>query len=842
MAIVVLGVTAVTWATTRVAVGLSADYFGLAVGSLLVLYHAGLASTILRQATRPRDPNAQWRHPIQLVVDYQYGSDKGRAVTLNFNEAELSILSRNRLPEGVPIKFTIKSPFTDSRCVGEVIGTKEQSDGQRRMYVHEIAFRNPDPTLRQAEKDAVTKLSFGYVVPWIITEHRGNQAGVDLRSRDAAVARTTPLPIEVNSPDAAMPDQSSVIEQMDWSGLVATLTYPLNENSIAEIVIQGPSEDITANARIANTQAIRVGTSTVYRHRFNWVGPTPAALPSVLCWMGQQYRRNKRFKNFGQKHHLLNSRNAAWATALAVIVLVTSSLFWTTHSNDRLLLAATERPLTQAELHRLEQINESALASRYSSVDRLLRMYQAALAVDNPRQAAEVAGQLAEQMPKQRYRWMATAASHWAQAGQYEQADKLFRQVIASGSDRFLSAQERAMIHIEAARVAIAVGDIERSASLFTKSGNLKSFGQEQIDEYIGLLVVAGKLPQAFRLLRQMGTSDHVLHQIVEVYEIAKQPQLAVSVLETLHTRNPEEKSVIQRLAELASERGDYEASIGYYLQLLQLSPNDSMVKRKLAGIESTLGRTDEAIALLRSMKDTKSLMLLVSILETTGHFNESMEQLRKVSDESIGTVDYQKQLIRLLLATKQYDKAVNHLVGQLELYPEDQGLWRDFINAVAGSQANLTDRHTSSDHTTSDHTTSDYTTSDYTTSGHAASGHTTPDHATSGHTASDYAASDHTANKTMVAQKSPARQMLGTIYSRYKTTHFQQLDLNALSQLAGALQRFDMASDAIEVLTFAVKTYPDSRPVRLQLAQALDEAGHYNEAEEQFILLLNNG
>ena len=295
VSVVALSLTAISWASTRVALGLSVDYFGLIVGSLLAFYHAGLGLTFLRQASRQRDPEAQWRHPIQLVVTYKYENVQGQAVTFNFNENGLSMLSRERLPEKTSIEINIESPFTNASSLGEVTSTKKLSDGKCSMYVHELAFNNPDPAARQGEIDALINLSFGYAVPWSIAEYRGQHTWTDQKSQIHKVDRRAPLVMEVHSPDTAMIDQRSVVEQLNRQGAVATLAYPLNEGAVTEIKVHGPKDDISTSACVTSVHAVQVGINVVYRHRFDWVGKPPVALSRTLLWMNRQYRHDDLF-------------------------------------------------------------------------------------------------------------------------------------------------------------------------------------------------------------------------------------------------------------------------------------------------------------------------------------------------------------------------------------------------------------------------------------------------------------------------------------------------------------------------------------------------------------------
>ena len=791
VAITGLGILAVTWAMMRVIFGLSDDYVALGVGGLLACYHAWLGLTVLRQAFRRREPDAQWRNPMRLVVDYRHGSDQGRGVSLSFNEDGLSLLTRDRLPADSPIGISIASPFSAARCVGSLIKTEEIANGSRRMYIHEIAFRNPDPAERQAEIDEIARLSFGYAIPWIIEEHREYRSWIGQRKRDRVVGQWMPLPVRVIASESGLGEQSSVVEWMNRHHVLTTLAYPLNEGTTVMLSIRAPKGDIVGQARVAQVQSMRVGVNIVHRHQLQWIQPVPAALPETLRWMRLHGRRHKRSVTPTAKRPRITARRIRWAAAAAVLVAVTAGLFWFTHRDDFLLLAATRRPLTPAETARVEQIAWVA-KSRRLPVDRLLRMYEACIGVGDFGLAAEFASRLAEEIPQEKTRWQMTSAIHFANERRYVEADRLFRQIIASGADRTLPIAERAELYREAARVALAVRGLGRSISLFTRAGDLRTFTQEEINEYIGLLVAAGDLETASLLLRQLDASDEVLRQIVDVFEIGGKPQLAVPELEMLRQRNPKDAPVIRRLAELAFLRNEPATAIRYYRELLQLRPNDSNVRRTLAGLLATEGRTNEAVDLLRGRTDPKSRLLLVSILETDGQFNEALAEFRKIEDKTVvDSTEYRKQLIRLLLATGKYNQAVVRCVEYLRVYPDDRDLQRDLMNALASCDM--------------------------------------------GQFSQDGSGS----SDASIPSLESIRAIVRKIYGQYEAAGLAELDSTELARLADVLRRLDMTSDAIDVLNVAVGKYPASRSIRLQLAELLSTAGRYDEAEKHYAILL---
>ena len=834
LAIVVLGVLAVTWAALRVGLGLSQDYAGLMIGGLLASYHAWLGLTVLRQATRRRDPQAQWRNPMQLVVRYRAGAGEGRGVSLSFNEDGLSLLAPERLSPDGPIDISIESPFSDARCVGGLVGTEEIAQGKHRMYIHEIAFRNPEPAARQTEKDEIARLSFGYVIPWILAEHQEHRNWLGRVDGRPVTGHWTPFPVDVTSAVSAIEDQSSVVERMSSREVFVTLAYPLPEGTTASLSIRGPQENLNGDARVAEIHSVRVGVTIVHRHRFEWIAPAPPALADTLQWLRQHGRRCHKSVASKPKRPLVTPKRAGWAAAAACLVLMTGGLFWLTHRDEFLMLAATKRPLTPTEEVRLKQIVETGLQSRRESPDRLLKMYEASVATGDFQQAAELATRLAEKVPEERTRWLMTSAMHFVHERQYEEADGILRKLIASGADRSLPIRERAELFLEAARVALAVGDLERSVSLFTHAGDLRTFSQEEINEYVGLLVSAGDLERAAVLLRQLEASDAVLRRIVDVFEIAGEPEAAVPELEVLHARNPEDTKVLRRLAELAVLSDKPAAAVKYYRELLKLRPDDSRIRRTFAGILATEGKTAEAIRLLRGQSDTESRLLLISLLETDGQFNKALAELREIRDKAVvnsldyrkqlvrllvatrrydealaelhrisdksivDSFDYRKQLIALLLATRQYNKAVVRCNEYLRLYPGDRTLRRDFINALASCDLDQFSR----------------------------TGAGTRD------TGSE--------EMPLPSMDSLRRTLLG-IYREYKAAGLAELTPTELTQLADLLRRFELPSDGIDVLKVVVEKCPKCRVTRLKLAEMLSVEGRFDEAEKQYVTLLRN-
>ena len=146
-----------------------------------------------------------------------------------------------------------------------------------------------------------------------------------------------------------------------------------------------------------------------------------------------------------------------------------------------------------------------------------------------------------------------------------------------------LPLDQRADVYVEAARAAINVNDFDTAVSRFLKAADVKAADPEQADELLGALIAAKRTTLAIQILRQLDRSDRVLRRIVDVYEMAQEPEKAVPEMEELHRRHPDDAQLVRRLAELAVVRRDFAAGLGYYRALWKMEPGDGNVRKKVA-------------------------------------------------------------------------------------------------------------------------------------------------------------------------------------------------------------------------------------------------------------------
>ena len=98
--------------------------------------------------------------------------------------------------------------------------------------------------------------------------------------------------------------------------------------------------------------------------------------------------------------------------------------------------------------------------------------------------------------------------------------------------------------------------NFDKAVDYFLKASDLKTTDLEQAEEFLGVLIAAGRTELALQILGQMERSDRVLRRIVDIHEIAKNPRQALPALEELLKRHPDDAYVVRRLAEIAAAQG----------------------------------------------------------------------------------------------------------------------------------------------------------------------------------------------------------------------------------------------------------------------------------------------
>lgn len=813
-ALVAVSVVAVSWAASRVLFGLSADYFGLLIGSGLAIYHSWLALSVLGRATAQRNTEEQWHHPLCLAADYSIAGEDKPATSIELNENGCHILTWERLEVGWPLRVVFHSPVGQTVGHGRVVAVTPLGHGCPFAYLSNVVFDHADPAQRQRESDTLRGIILRYVIPVVTMTHRPMHQRRRALPEELSGENDFPIPLTIDPKQPNLALQRSIALSLDKQGFLAALPVSCPIGSEVQATLSTPLGPIVANAKVYDVETMRVGATIVHQHEFHWLNPESVRrlFPRKRRWTSTLDRTISHMRT----HRLSRVRTAAACSAICLLALATAFLFEESHYGDTLLAQTANRPMTPTGREKVKKTMARLAASPKASADRLLRVYRAAESIGDDVLAAEAAKQLANCVDSGRFGWRLTHARHLGRAKDYRAADAAFDRLLADPMGRSLALEEQAQMYVEAARAAIAVDNFNKAVERFLQASNLKAADPDQAEELLGVLIAAKQTELAIQVLRQLDRSDRVLRRIVDVYEMAKQPQKALPELEELYRRHPDDARALQRLAELAVLRREIAAGCSYYKALqelepdnknarikyaetlllaaredvaarrydaacsrfeesFQLQPPDDKVKREYGGLLAVAGRFDPAVAVLEPLKDAESRLQLAAVLEMQGDIAKALPLLLDLEKERTNDDKTRRSIARLLLADRKYEEAATRLVELLKREPSDPQLRREFVDAVA--------------------------------------------------------ASDHCSGAV--------RERMVDVYRQYRERGFPGTDATGLVRLGNALRRLDMLEEARATLNYAVGKYPKDRRLRFDLAQTLGSLGRYDDAEAQYRILL---
>ena len=828
-AILLLGIIAVVWGGLKVIFGLSIDYFGLIIGGILIFYHCGLSLKVITRALRPATGEEEWQHLTRLPITFEYEDHEFEGVLVQFNENNGYILLWDDIPIGEKIDITIHSPVLNTTC-SATIHNKQQLPGLYGLgYVCEVKFANGDGEGDMSNADKLSDIAFSYVVPSETYEHRSNQRWNKYRkSRRQSDNAILPLPVQISSNDPAIPRQRSIARIIGQKGFVSTLSHSLVEGDTYDIRLSTPYGIKNLSARVQSVHTIRIGSNVLYRHVFFWPGnriPADSGLDEVMrAQVPDRFPTAQ--KNTLRKFRVWTTRSLLGTAAMIVLTVATFSVFFTTFHNDLLMLASTERILTPDENVKLTNVLQM-VSQQQPSTHRLLRAYAAAEAANEPALAAKFADELSDRIKPDRYEWMATAARHYVQAGDYETANRLFTQVLFSDAMSNFTEDEKKALYIEAARTAVEVKDYNAAVNWFIESSDLMNLSNSEMEEFIGILVSSGNVDETLRILRQRPRTDNVLRWIIAVYDKVDEPQKAAPEIRELYNRHPDDYMLLRRLAILAFDSGNYQQAAQYYTKLDnyvkthpevpesvrefaqdKLAETYFMIARQevaqskpqeaiqwydkaqgiltldnnqlleYAGVLTSAGRLDTAVDLLSKMDTPQSNEMLASILEMAGRNEAALAILQSYAQEFPDDPTLKTKIARLMLATGQYGQSLEYLTPLVQEDPGNEKLASLFIDAAAAAPL------------------------------------------------------PYLTNESM--------DVTQNIFQNFESHQFDTLTEPEFERLGDVLRRFSKYEEARDTLKAGAERYKDNRIIKLRLAETYGQLGDYRQAEKVYQQLLS--
>ncbi|WP_237564938.1 tetratricopeptide repeat-containing glycosyltransferase [Blastopirellula marina] len=351
--LIALGVSAIAWATAKIFLGVSSDYFGLIVGGALIAIQSMMAFQVIRKSLRPADKRFSWRHPTNEVhVRYQADALAGQAVSLDVNETGLGVVVYQALPVGSHVDLTLSTTQRTLRCQGEVRSCQQFNGGRTGLQAYRIGFKFVDLT-GQAMSDL-----------WSISAETAVERQyqrLDARFSQPLDPKTCRLPLELAC-DAASPVVATAVSSTveDNSLLFESKSLlPLNEEQYFRI--DSPAGQLTGRGKLEQTPKLHE-----YRLFFNkFDGQSRSILKSILT-LGSESNVAKVVNPIATstRSPLLRPAIESGWLALAASVLCIASAWYLWNDNYFLSYIAQSETLTIEDQRRADTILTKLLTSQ----------------------------------------------------------------------------------------------------------------------------------------------------------------------------------------------------------------------------------------------------------------------------------------------------------------------------------------------------------------------------------------------------------------------------------------------------------------------------------------------
>jgi len=161
-----------------------------------------------------------------------------------------------------------------------------------------------------------------------------------------------------------------------------------------------------------------------------------------------------------------------------------------------------------------------------------------------------------------------------------------------------------------------------------------------------------------------------------------------ITLLRESLQKSPQDTLLRQRLAEVLEKAGKTDELIALLRESLQKSPQDTLLRQRLAEVLEKAGRTDELIALLReslqkSPNDTSLRQRLAEVLEKAGKTDALITLLRESLQESPRDTHLRQSLAEVLERTGKTDDLIAFLQEDLQESPGNLSLKQEIAQQL---------------------------------------------------------------------------------------------------------------------------------------------------------------
>jgi cellulose synthase/poly-beta-1,6-N-acetylglucosamine synthase-like glycosyltransferase/predicted Zn-dependent protease len=599
-----ISVLALAWGWARVLAGISDDYFKPIIPSFWILFHMFLAYVVLRRAFWPEDRRFSTRHYVHLPVAYETKSGKkGLGVTVDLNEIGVGLVVYEPLAVDDVVTVRLWGRGETVACRGEVRNVKDLAPGGKNPAGRAggsrvgIAFKDLTPQ----QMDVLNRMTIHYAVPRLYCEYAegrertlgkrlGTLAAKYLLQRRSAARQEIRLPLVIDPDGRRGEPRYTVTEDVSRAAASALLADALPPDTEVEFVLATPLGEVRGRARVQRKEARCYAARTYHLcvlEFLDFAEQGRVTLTSVL-----NPRENPQLAPVLDPDHEplrvpMRRPVLVGLAACVPLILVTLAAFRLVYRDEFFLrdVALAQRPISEDELARVEQIFNATMQSNYPSNDRLVLLMAALARVNRGREMDQVTLLLAPRDRKNldlQFALAQTLDNH----DDHDRAEAEYARVLHEVEEGALPATRRRELLLAAARASVHAGNIDRAGSLFGRLLQADSRDSSVRDEYAGVLMGARRFAEAARLYDGVEPDLNGRLLLVAIHAQAKDLDAAEREARTIIRLRPNDAQAKLLLADVLSwKKTGYRQSRAIYEQLLKANAKSPDLLVRLAQI-----------------------------------------------------------------------------------------------------------------------------------------------------------------------------------------------------------------------------------------------------------------
>jgi predicted Zn-dependent protease/cellulose synthase/poly-beta-1,6-N-acetylglucosamine synthase-like glycosyltransferase len=712
LALLVLSVLALVWGWTRVASGISDDYFKPIIPTFWIVFHMTLAYMVLRRALWPEDRRFSTRHFVQLPVACEGAGLKGLGVTVDLNEMGVGLVAYERPAVSDVLRLKLWGRGETVECLGEVRSVREltpaRKTGTAGGFRCGIAFRDLQPT----QTDALNRMTLHYAVPRLYAEYAEGRERTGWRrfgqwvahgvvQRRTARRRDVRLPLVLDPDGAGRAPVYTVTEDVSRTAASALLAEELPPDAEVPFLLATPLGEVRGRARVLREEGRRYAGQ--YYHLCVFEFQDFEEQGRLTLGMVLNPRENPDLDPVLKPEHEplpvpMRRPVAVGLAACVPLVLLTLASFRMAYRDDFFLreVSMAQRAITEEELGRLEGIVAATMKSRYPSNDRLVLLMGALQRVNHPREMDQVTLLLA---PRDRHNLdlQFALAQTLDNHDDHQRAEAEYARVLGEVERGALPSSRKRELLLAAARASVHAGNPDRAAELFHQllAGDPRDLTVR--NEFAGVLVGAQKFEDGLRLYDGVEPDLSGRLLLVAIHAHMNHLDEAERECRVIARLRPDDPDVKLLLADVLSwKKGGYRQSRAIYEQLLKVKGDNPELQVRLAQTALWSQNYDEALERFQSLADgrldhaeiVKGYVDAAASADQLGaaHHRTALAIYDRVLTESADDPVFLARLAWVLQRLQEPDKSAVLLDRAAALNPQDPGVRRQMFGAFAAA------------------------------------------------------------------------------------------------------------------------------------------------------------